>query len=375
MLARAGVPVAATATSNVWPPSSSRTVVPPSSASRTAPARDAVAPSRRRCRRGRRARRRALPHHPGRVSSARPRSAKVQAAARPGPVNLDDAPRRHPPAARWRATDARAPGRVAADAGTTSCCPTTCATRCASSSRACATAAHVLEQWGFRAQAGQRRAASPRCSPARPAPARRWSPALIARELGLELYRVDLSRIVSKWIGETEKNLARAVRRRRGRPRACCCSTRPTRCSRKRTEVKSSQRSLREPRGQLPAAAPRARSRASRSSRPTSDGSIDPAFKRRLAFRVDVPVPRRGERDELWRAHAARAVPTSPATSTSASSPQRFQLSGGYIRNAVLRAAFLAAAENARLLDASPRARRAPRVSAMGKVIHSASSL
>src|SRR5437899_12303387 len=33
---------------------------------------------------------------------------------------------------------------------------------------------------------------------------------LIAKELGLELFRVDLSRVVSKWVGETEKNLGRA---------------------------------------------------------------------------------------------------------------------------------------------------------------------
>ncbi|MCA9520050.1 MAG: ATP-binding protein, partial [Myxococcales bacterium] len=33
--------------------------------------------------------------------------------------------------------------------------------------------------------------------------------AILARELGLELFRIDLSRVVSKWVGETEKNLAR----------------------------------------------------------------------------------------------------------------------------------------------------------------------
>ena len=36
---------------------------------------------------------------------------------------------------------------------------------------------------------------------------------VIARELDMELFRVDLSRVVSKWIGETEKNLAQRLRR------------------------------------------------------------------------------------------------------------------------------------------------------------------
>ena len=43
---------------------------------------------------------------------------------------------------------------------------------------------------------------------------------LIARALDLELYRVDLAQVVSKWVGETEKNLGQGLRRRRGRPRA-----------------------------------------------------------------------------------------------------------------------------------------------------------
>ena len=44
---------------------------------------------------------------------------------------------------------------------------------------------------------------------ARRAPARPWPREVIAGELGLDLYRIDLSRVVSKYIGETEKNLAR----------------------------------------------------------------------------------------------------------------------------------------------------------------------
>ena len=51
--------------------------------------------------------------------------------------------------------------------------------------------------------------ASPRSSPARAAPARRSPPRSLAGELGLDLYRIDLASVVSKWIGETEKNLRR----------------------------------------------------------------------------------------------------------------------------------------------------------------------
>ena len=48
-----------------------------------------------------------------------------------------------------------------------------------------------------------------RCSPGRPAPARRWRPRWWPATSGLDLYKVDLSAVVSKYIGETEKNLER----------------------------------------------------------------------------------------------------------------------------------------------------------------------
>ena len=45
---------------------------------------------------------------------------------------------------------------------------------------------------------------------------------VLARELGLDLYRVDLSQIMSKYIGETEKNISRPCT---ARVWACCSST------------------------------------------------------------------------------------------------------------------------------------------------------
>ena len=68
--------------------------------------------------------------------------------------------------------------------------------------------------WGLGATLGN--GGLRRCSRARRAPARRWRRSVIARELGLDLYRIDLSQVVSKYIGETEKNLERIFQPRRG---------------------------------------------------------------------------------------------------------------------------------------------------------------
>ena len=86
----------------------------------------------------------------------------------------------------------------------------------------------------------------------------------IANELGLDLYRVDLSRVMSKWIGETEQNLAKLFDAAED-GQAIILFDEADSLFAKRTEVKYVGRSLRQPRGQLPAAAARHASRASRS--------------------------------------------------------------------------------------------------------------
>ncbi len=73
--------------------------------------------------------------------------------------------------------------------------------------------------------------ASAPSSPGRAAPARRWPPRCWRPSCELDLYRIDLSQVVSKYIGETEKNLRRDLRRRRRGRGASCSSTRRTRSS------------------------------------------------------------------------------------------------------------------------------------------------
>ena len=62
---------------------------------------------------------------------------------------------------------------------------------------------------GICRQAEPRGSASARCSRAKAAPARPWLPRSSPTSCGSNLYRIDLSAVVSKYIGETEKNLRR----------------------------------------------------------------------------------------------------------------------------------------------------------------------
>jgi AAA+ superfamily predicted ATPase len=79
--------------------------------------------------------------------------------------------------------------------------------------------------------------------------------------------------------------------------------------------------------------------------------AIDPAFKRRLTYRVTFPFPDEEMREQLWRSLIPPEVPVQ-GTIDYLGLSQRFRLSGGYIRNAALRAAFLAAEEGSSLTHA-----------------------
>ena len=76
--------------------------------------------------------------------------------------------------------------------------------------------------------------------------------------------------------------------------------------------------------------------------------AIDNAFKRRLSFRLTFPFPDEDSREALWRAHLPAKLPVSGKLDLGELA-RRFRLSGGYIRNATLRAAFLAAEEQSPL--------------------------
>ncbi len=78
------------------------------------------------------------------------------------------------------------------------------------------------------------------------------------------------------------------------------------------------------------------------------EGAIDQAFKRRLSLRLYFPFPDEDMRARLWEAHIPQRMRDAGGFDF-ADLASRFPLSGGYIRNCTLRAAFLAAQEERRM--------------------------
>jgi ATP-dependent 26S proteasome regulatory subunit len=169
---------------------------------------------------------------------------------------------------------------------------------------------------------------------------------VIARELGLDLYRVDLSRVMSKWLGETEKNLA-AVFDAAEDGQAIILFDEADSLFGKRTEVKSSND--RYANLEVNYLLQRLDSFTGICILTTNFGtSIDPAFKRRMSFRLSFPFPDEEMREQLWKVHLPDEVPKEGEFDLRELA-KKYQLSGGYIRNASLRAAFLAAQEKSSL--------------------------
>ncbi|HEY6036720.1 MAG TPA: ATP-binding protein [Kofleriaceae bacterium] len=168
----------------------------------------------------------------------------------------------------------------------------------------------------------------------------------IAHDLGLDLYRVDLSRLMSKWIGETEQNLGKLFDAAE-EGQALILFDEADSLFGKRTEVRTSND--RYANLEVNYLLQRLDTFEGVAILTTNFGTaIDPAFKRRLSCRLTFPFPDDEARELLWRVHLPDKLPRAGKFDL-AGLARRYRMSGGYIRNAALRAAFLAAEEQCAL--------------------------
>jgi len=198
----------------------------------------------------------------------------------------------------------------------------------------------VMEHWGFDRKVTYGRAVSALFS-GPPGTGKTMVASLIAKELGLELFRVDLSRIVSKYVGETEKNLGRAFDEAEN-SQAVLLFDEADALFARRTDVKSSND--RYANLEVNYLLQRLESFEGIVLLTTNNASsIDDAFRRRLRFRIEFDTPDVSERRQLWQSMFPPDAPLA-ADVNFGQLAEQFEMSGGYIKNAAVRAAFLAAA-------------------------------
>jgi ATPase family protein associated with various cellular activities (AAA)/winged helix domain-containing protein len=161
---------------------------------------------------------------------------------------------------------------------------------------------------------------------------------VIARDLGLDLYHIDLSSVVSKYIGETEKNLARLFEAAEGSGSILLFDEADALFG-KRSDVKDSHD--RYANIEVSYLLQRMESYGGLAILTTNlKSALDTAFLRRLRFIVSFPIPDAVCRAEIWR----RVFPAgTPTEGLRAEGLARLNIAGGGIRNIAISAAFLAA--------------------------------
>jgi AAA+ superfamily predicted ATPase len=199
--------------------------------------------------------------------------------------------------------------------------------------------AQVYERWGFRKLLSHGRGISALFSGAS-GTGKTMAAEILANHLNLDLYRIDLAGVVSKYIGETEKNLKKVFDSAE-ESGAILFFDEADALFGKRTEVKDSHdryanievnyllQRMEDYRGLAILATNR-------------KSALDKAFLRRLRFLVDFQFPGPESRRQIWQ---KVFPPEAEVNDLDCDALARMEVSGGNIRNIALNAAFLAAGE------------------------------
>lgn len=199
----------------------------------------------------------------------------------------------------------------------------------------------VHRSWGFDAKLPDGRALAVLFS-GRSGTGKTMAAGIIARTLELDLYKIDLATVVSKYIGETEKNLDRIFSEGQT-SNAVLFFDEADALFGKRSEVKDAHdryanievayllQRIEAYEGLVILATNLAK-------------NIDEAFARRMRHVVEFPFPDAGQRERIWRGVFPAAAPLAGDVDLGFFA-RRFEIAGGSIRNVALAAAFLAAEE------------------------------
>ena len=163
---------------------------------------------------------------------------------------------------------------------------------------------------------------------------------IIAGELGLDLFKLDLSAVVSKYIGETEKNLDQIFDAARAGNVVLFFDEADSLFG-KRSEVKDARD--RYANIEVSYLLQRLEAYDGLVTLATNfERNIDDAFLRRIHVRVEFSAPDEAERKAIWEHNLPAQAPVASDVDV-AFLARQFDLTGGSIRNAALQAAFLAA--------------------------------
>jgi SpoVK/Ycf46/Vps4 family AAA+-type ATPase len=201
----------------------------------------------------------------------------------------------------------------------------------------------VIERWGYGRKHARRGGISALFA-GQPGTGKTMAAEIVAGELGLDLYRIDLSATVSKYIGETEKNLEK-IFRAADQGDAVLLFDEADALFGKRSEVRDAHD--RYANVEVAYLLQRLEGYAGLAVLTTNlRANIDEAFIRRLDCVMEFPLPEEAERLRIWRLALPAEAPLDSTVDLEFLA-SNFKLSGGHIRNIALTAGFLAAQDSA----------------------------
>ncbi|WP_181995619.1 AAA family ATPase [Clostridium sp. AM58-1XD] len=165
---------------------------------------------------------------------------------------------------------------------------------------------------------------------------------VIARELGLPLYRIDISRIVSKYIGETEKNISSLFHEAEGKNAVLFFDEADGLFAKRSSVTTSNDRYANMETGYL---LQRFEDYEGVSILATNYiNNMDDAFKRRIRFMVRFPFPNPAMRKIMWKSMFPKEAPIEEGLPTDFLG-EKFEIPGSGIREIIMNAAYLAVEE------------------------------
>ncbi|HJA49138.1 MAG TPA: ATP-binding protein [Candidatus Agathobaculum intestinipullorum] len=199
----------------------------------------------------------------------------------------------------------------------------------------------VEEDWGFRRKVTYGRGVSVLLH-GPPGTGKTMAAQVLANDIGMELYRVDLSQVVDKYIGETEKNLARIFDSAQ-KSNVILFFDEADALFSKRTEVTSSND--RHANAETAYILQRIETYDGMTILATNlSNNFDPAFMRRITYTVRFEMPDEAMRLRLWQKNLPPAAPRAEGLDL-AFFAKTFALSGSAIKQILLNAAYMAAME------------------------------
>ncbi len=201
---------------------------------------------------------------------------------------------------------------------------------------------HVLHNWGFAQKMSTGKGIVALFS-GEPGVGKTLCATILANEMDQQLFQIAIPRVISKWIGETEKNIEKIFETAKASHGILLFDEADSLFA-SRTKVDSSvDRYSNMATNMLLQEIENFEGIVILTT--NLEKNIDKAFQRRIGFKIHFPFPDAPFRAKIWRTLVPLTCPVDPTLDWDELG-RRFELSGGHIKNAVLRAAYQGSADN-----------------------------